>query len=137
MSPTNTLNGNLPGTDDDNFLYFGFINTGYAIAARLSNLQFLRLGGSFRPFEGNPVLDHLELGANCFFYWKDETRGGISDWRADLANQEIGRELDLFLHWQILSDLAFSVRFGTFCPGDAYSHETERSFLATSVTYSF
>ena len=137
MSPTNTVGGNLAGTDDTNFLYFGFINTGYAIAARLSNLQFVRLGGSFRPCEGNPVLDHLELGANLFWYWKDQRTGGISDFRANLADEEVGKELDIFLHWQVLSDLAFSVRFGTFYPGDAYSQDTDRSFLATSVTYSF
>jgi hypothetical protein len=137
LSPTNTIGGNRPGTNDENFLYFGFINTGDALAVRLSNLQFLRVGGSLRPFEGSPCLDHLELGANLFHYWKDAAGGGISDFRADRANEDVGTELDIFLHWQVLSDLAFGVRFGTFFPGDAYTHETERNFLATSVTYSF
>jgi hypothetical protein len=137
ISPTNTIGGNPPGTEDDNFLYFGFINTGDSLAARLSNLQFLRLGGSFRPFEGNPCLDHLELGTNLFRYWKDEARAGISDFRADRASGDIGTELDLFLYWQVLSDLALGIRFGTFFPGDAYSHDSPRDFFVTTVTYSF
>lgn len=139
ISPTNTLGGNLPGTDDENFLYFGYINTGYALAARLSNLRFLRLGGSFRPFEGNQCLglDRLELGANFFWYWKDEATGGISDFRADQPHEDVGNELDIFLHWWVLSDLALSIRFGTFYPDDAYSHQGNRSFFTTSVTYVF
>jgi hypothetical protein len=137
VSPTNTIGGNLPGTNDNNFLYFGFINTGDALAARLSNLEFLRVGGSLRPFEGNPCLDHLELGANVFHYWKDEAQGGISDFRADRADEDIGTELDIFLHWQILSDLALGMRFGTFFPGDAYTRGSDRAFFVTNVTYSF
>ena len=137
MSPTNTIGGNLPGTDDENFLYFGYINTGYALAARLSNLRFLRLGGSFRPFEGTEGLDRLELGTNFFWYWKDQASGGISDFRADRSSEEVGTELDIYLHWWVLSDLALSMRFGTFYPGDAYTHDGNRSFLTTSVTYTF
>jgi len=137
MSPTNTIGGNLPGTDDENFLYFGYINTGYALAARLSNLAFLRLGGSFRPFEGHECLDKLEVGSNFFWYWKDQAQAGISDFRADLPDEDIGTELDIFIHWQVLSDLAVGLRFGTFYPGDAYSHDSNRSFLTTAVTYSF
>jgi hypothetical protein len=137
QSPTNTIGGNLPGTDDGNFIYFGYINTGYALSARLSNLQFLRLGGSLRPFEGHPYLDRLEIGSNFFWFWKDEANGGISDFRADRNSEDVGNELDIFLHWQILSDLALSIRFGTFYPGNAYSHDSNRTFFWTAATYSF
>ena len=53
------------------------------------------------------------------------------------GSNDIGTELDIFVHWQILSDLALSIRFGTFYPGNAYMHDGNRSFLATSVTYTF
>lgn len=136
LSPTNTVSGNQPGTDDENFIPFGYINTGYALAPRLSNLAFLRLGGSLRPFEGHKCLERLEVGSNFFWFWKDQAQAGISDFRADLPDDDIGTELDIFLHWQLLSDLALRMRFGTFYPGDAYSHDGDRSFFTTSITYS-
>jgi len=138
-SPTNTLFGNLPGTDDDGFLGFGYIDTGYALAAQLANLQFVRIGGAVRPFEDVESfgLNRLEVGSNFFWLWKDERTGGISDVRANLADSDIGNELDVFLHWYLMSDLIVSVRFGTFYPGDAYSKDPNRSFLTTAVTFLF
>jgi len=136
-SVTNTVPGNQPNTIDTNYLYFGFIESGYSLAPRLSNLQFIRVGGTFRPLEGSEHFDRLQVGCNFFEYRKDEAGAPISDFRADVAHEEVGSELDFLVYWRIFHDLAFSTRYGVFYPGKAYTDRSSREFLIASLTYSF
>jgi len=47
-------------------------------------------------------------------------------------------EPDIYLNWQITSDLALSVRYGAFFPGDAIENDGKvRQFLYTGVTIAF
>lgn len=138
---TNTLFGNLEGTDDEAFLGFGWIQTGYSLAPYLSNLRIFRIGGAIRPLEGveflEGTLDHLEVGAMFYHYRKDESDGGISDPFAGFDSASIGHEFDLYLQWAVFSDLTLSVRYGVFFPGSAYEDDGSRPFFSISTIFSF
>jgi len=136
-SITNTVDGNAAGTDDHGFLPFGYINTGYALDPVLSNLHFFRFGVSFLPFDWCESLEKWEVGLNFFDYLKHREEGVISDPAADKARGDVGRELDVYTNWRILSDLSFSLRYGVFFPGEAYSDHEARQYLYGSVTYEF
>jgi hypothetical protein len=137
-SVTDTIGGNTSGKDK-NFLYFGFIPTGYALAAQLSNLYFLKTGLTFRPLESNPFFKHLVTSLDYYRYYKDVSTGGIYDPKASQDSADVGSEIDLTLNWQILSDLAFSLEYGHFMPGKAYpvSSNDSEDYLSLSTSISF
>jgi len=130
--------GNKRGTADQQFQGFGYINTGLALGARFSNLQFLRMGGRVRPYDKKTGYGRLDIGANYYFLFKADADGPISDTRAIGHSADIGQEVDLFLEWRILSDLSWTVHYGRFFPGNAYpGHEPARNFLYTGLNFSF
>lgn len=135
---TDTEDGNSAG-DDTNFLYFGYIPTGFALAPRLSNLHLWRLGIEFQPFAKHRTLQYLNVGFDYFIFQKDEPTGGISDLDASASNKDIGQEIDFYLNWQVLSDVNLSFEYGYFMPGSAYPGATDapENYLSASVTYSF
>jgi hypothetical protein len=94
VSVTDTFGGNSAGKDK-NFLYFGFIPTGYALVPQLSNLYFFKTGFSCRPLEANPIFKHLVASLDYYRYYKDASRGGIYDPKASQNNDDIGSEIDL------------------------------------------
>ncbi|MBC8107632.1 MAG: hypothetical protein H7Z14_13660, partial [Anaerolineae bacterium] len=50
----------------------------------------------------------------------------------------LGVEPDVYLNWQITSDVALSVRYGLFIPGDSVENDKKfRQFLYTGVTIAF
>jgi hypothetical protein len=137
-SVTDTFGGNSAGKDK-NFLYFGFIPTGYALAPQLSNLYFFKAGFSCRLLERNPIFKHLVTSFDYYRYYKDASRGGIYDPKASQNNDDIGSEVDVTINWQIFSDLAFSLQYGHFMPGKAYpsfSNDNE-DYLSLSTSISF
>ncbi len=136
-SVTEAAAGNTAGTDDEGFLGFGFLQTGYALFPRVSNIHILRLGGSLRPLESHELFRYLEVGAFGYLYRKDESAAPISDPRAFEDDAEVGTEIDLFLRWRIVSDVGVSVNFGRFLPGDAYDDKDGRNFLSMGLTYGF
>ena len=136
-SVTDTIGGNRPGSHDRNFLYFGFMDTGFNSALRFSNLRFVRLDGSFRPFHDVPLLTNMETGLTYYYYQKDERSGGISDTQSNRAHRTVGQEFDLYANWKLFSDLSFSFRYGLFLPGSAYSEKSSRHYYLGSLTYSF
>jgi hypothetical protein len=138
-SPTNTVNGNQPGSRDRGFLAYGYFDTGVAFAPRLANVRVYRVTTSFHPFDpfGCESLKEFELGASWYWFTKDERGGGVSDFRADQRRFGLGTELDLFANWRICSDLLWTLRWGQFYPGGALTDRSTRGYLLTSVTYSF
>jgi len=136
LSVTNSIGGNRRGTDRS-FLYFGYLHTGYSLAPRLSNLQMVRVGAAARPFEKMDCVDRLEFGTDLYWYWKDKPNGAIQDLRATLDSKYIGSEFDMFVNWQILSDLVLTIRQGWFYPRDSYLEGGSRAFFSCDVTYSF
>lgn len=136
-SPTNTVLGNLAGTTDEGFLAYGYHDTGVAFAPRLANLRVLRVGAACHPLERWKCLRDFELGASFYWFDKDKRAGGVSDTRANLPSSDLGTELDLFANWRITSDLLWTVRWGRFMPGRAFTDRNDREYVLTSITYSF
>jgi hypothetical protein len=136
-SVTDVALGNAPGTNDEGFLAFGFVQTGFSLFPRVSNLHIVRLGGSLRPLASEDLFRNLEAGAYLYGYRKAEASAPISDPRAFLDDADVGFEVDFFLRWRIASDVGLSVNYGRFMPGDAYEEDSGRDFFSAGLTYSF
>lgn len=135
---TDTQFGNTLG-QDKNFLYFGYIPTGYALSPRLSNIHLYRIGATCVPFEKSPFFKKLKFGINYYRYYKDKSEGGIYDPDANVSSSDIGSEIDLELSWQISSELRWILQYGHFFPGGAYSSSNNDSdkYLSLSLTLTF
>lgn len=136
-SPTDAVGGNRGDRDDAGFVGFGYRDMGLSLAPRASNLHVWRAGASFRPWPDQPRLERLELGTNGFLYHKHHRSAALSDPTADRGSGFVGWELDTFANWQLGPDVSWTVRFGAFFPGSAFSDQTTRTFLLTGVTWSF
>lgn len=138
-SITNTLGGNRLGTDDESFLAFGFMETGYSFAPRFSNLQFLKADGSIRPWGGHEdrIWRELTVGAAFYQYWKDRSQGVVSDVRVDRSSSELGQELDFYIDWQVQSDLRLTVQYGIFFPGQSLTQMRDTDYLSVGVLFNF
>lgn len=136
-SVTDVASGNTSGTNDEGFLSFGFLQTGFSLFPRLSNIHILKLGGSFHPLESVEAARYLEVGAYFYYYRKAEAGQPISDPRSFRDDADIGKEFDLFLRWRIFSDLGLSVNYGLFMPGNAYDEKSNRGFISAGLSYSF
>lgn len=137
QSATTAALGSWPGTMDTAFLGFGYVNSGLALGARFTNIQFVRLGGRITAYENKATLGRIDLGVNQYWQLKTDPDGPISDARAARRSRDIGHEVDMFVEWRILSDLALSVHYGRFTPGSAYVNSDARDFLFTALTFSF
>ena len=138
ISVTDTEFGNTSGKDK-NFLYFGYIPTGYALSPALSNLYFYRIETSLNPFEGNPWFKDFRFAINYYRYYKDKRSGGIYDLEAIEDSRDIGYEVDASINWQIFSDLSLILQYGYFKPGKAYpitANDSEDYFsVSTTITF--
>ena len=137
FSPTNAAGGNRGDRRDTSFVGFGYRDTGIAAGPALSNIHLWRLGGSFAPLEKHELFRDLELGTNWFLYHKNRSRAAISDPTADMFEGYVGWEMDYFINWRLASDLSWTVRWGAFFPGSAYSDRDTRHFVFSGVTWSF
>ncbi|MDX2198644.1 MAG: alginate export family protein [Phycisphaerae bacterium] len=138
QSPTNARGGNGRDREDNSFNAFGFRDTGLALGPTLSNLHIWKWSASFKPFPEVEIARDMELGTNWFLYHKNQRNGAISDFTADRRNGFVGWEMDYFLNWRLMSDVAWTVRWGSFFPGSAYGETDDyRHFLFTGVTWSF
>ncbi len=136
-SPTNAEGGNRNDHVDRSFVGFGFRDTGISFSPRLSNIHVWRLGGSFRPFPDVESAKELELGSDWYLYWKHRSVAAVTDALAGRQSGYLGWEMDYYANYRIFSDLSWTVRFGMFFPGKAFTDRTTRTFLLTGVTWSF
>ncbi|MBC7834435.1 MAG: alginate export family protein [Phycisphaerales bacterium] len=131
-----TVGGNLTGTNDEAYNSLGFTNTGLAFAPSLSNIMSLRLGASTFPLRDNRDFSRLQIGGDFFVLGKLNDDGPIDEPTRDEAF--LGVETDLFMNYRITSDLAFNLRYGAFFPGSAILGERDvRHFVLFAVTLSF
>lgn len=137
FSPTNTLGGNQAGTDDWSFSAWGFRNTGLVLAPRLSNLGMVGMGASTFPFNQHPQFQELKVGTNFYVYHKQQDQAAISDGLSLQEDRYVGSELDLFVNWRITSDIALTVLYGIFGPGDAFADQSDRQLFFTGLTLNF
>ncbi|MCG3180839.1 MAG: hypothetical protein BIFFINMI_03202 [Phycisphaerae bacterium] len=137
-SPTNTVGGNLAGTTDRGFNGFGFRNTGMAYAPPMTNLHMFRLGANVRPLPNCKMFHDMVVGADAFFYLKDESRAAGADPASTRNSSNLGQETDVYMNWRITSDLLLTVRYGVFFPGSAYNGtRSARNFFFTGLSFSF
>ncbi len=116
---TNTVNGSADERDT-NFLYFGYFAAGYAFQPRLSNLYVYSAGFNFQPLEKVPGFERFLIGSKAYLYFKDEMDGGTSDFESAGQSDNLGREWDAYIHWQVLPSVLWSFRYGIFIPTDGF-----------------
>lgn len=133
---TDTIGGNLPGTTDRAFNSLGFANTGLAFAPSLSNLWTVRGSVSTYPFRTTEWLEEFQVGLDGIIFNKFTPRGGIDEPTSN--DMYLGAEVDMYINYRVTSDLAFTVRYGLFFPGDAITSEKDvRQFILLGATFSF
>jgi hypothetical protein len=136
LSTSNTFGGNRPNTNDHAFNAFGLLNTGLAFAPDVSNLLMVRGGVSTFPFPDAGPFRQLQLGADVFAFNKLSDEAPIEEFTSE--DHYLGWEADLFVNWQVTSDVSFTLRYGVFFPGQAIETDhDERHFLFTGITYAF
>ena len=129
-SPLPNAGLNAPGTTDDTFIGFGYMNTGVSFQPSLSNLEFVRFSAALRPFDDadSPSYQGIEVGTSAYLYWRPAPSAGVSDVRADTNDDYLGYECDLHVNWRMSSDLFLLVNYGVFVPHDgSFSPGNERS----------
>jgi len=135
---TDTSNGNADG-QDTNFLYFGYLPTGFALAPRLSNVHMYKVAVLFKPLEKIDLLKNITLGIDYFRFYKDENAGGISDADATVGANYIGSEIDVNVSWQVLSDVSLTFEYGHFMTGDAFlnANDDNEDYYSVDMTLTF
>jgi hypothetical protein len=137
FSATGAAGGNRGDRHDSGFAGFGYRDTGISAAPALSNLHIWRFGGGLKPLEKHEFFRDMEVGSNWFLYNKHHEGGAISDSAAGQFSGFVGWEMDYFINWRLASDISWTIRWGTFFPGEAYIDREMRNFLFTGVTWSF
>ncbi|MCY2950803.1 MAG: alginate export family protein [Planctomycetota bacterium] len=135
LTTSSTLGGNLSGKDTA-FNSMGLLNTGLAFAPPVSNLVMLRVGASAYPFGNSGALRRLQVGTDLLFYAKYAVDAPIDE----LTEHErfLGVEPDLYLNWQVTSDITLAVRYGVFFPGAAIvENDNPRNFFYVGMTFAF
>jgi hypothetical protein len=136
LHTSNTFAGNLPGTDDNAFNAFGLLNTGLAFAPNVSNLLALRVGASTFPIPDQRIFRRLQVGADIFVFNKMERDAPIDE--PTLEGRYLGWEPDVFLNWQITSDVTLALRYGIFFPSsDTVISDDSRQFFFAGLTFAF
>lgn len=132
--PTNTFDGNTSGTMDRGFNAFGLVNTGLAFAPEATNLLMLRCGASAYPLSYVQRFEKLQIGADLYVFGKFDSDAPIAEPTSD--HRYLGFEPDLYLNWQISSDLSLAVRYGIFFPGEAIENDDRpRQFFFAGLTF--
>ena len=133
---SNTFNGNRRETDDESFNAFGLLNTGLAFAPDVSNILAGRVGVATFPLPDQPIFQRLQVGADFFVFGKFEKDGPIDEPTQD--RRYLGLEPDVYLNWQITSDVTLALRYGVFFPnGNAFQESDPRHFFFAGLTFAF
>lgn len=133
---TNTFGGNAPGTRDHAFNAWGLLNTGLAFAPSASNLVAVRAGGSTFPLPNSSLFKRFQAGTDLFAFFKFRQTAPIDEATTD--DSYLGWEPDVYINWQMTSDVTLAFRYGVFFPGTAIvEDEHPRNFFYLGVTFAF
>jgi len=137
LNSNNTFGGNAPGTKDHAFNAFGLLNTGLAFSPAVSNVMIFRLGATTFPFPDQSRLSRLQVGTDLFFFAKTRQYGQIDE-TTNTDGRYLGIEPDIYVNWQITSDVTLVLRYGVFFPnGDVVQSDDARQFIFGGLTFSF
>ncbi len=136
LTSTNTFGGNAPHTRDTGFNGFGLLNSGLAFSPEVSNLVIFRIGASTFPIPENSVFRRMQVGLDFFVFAKAQSNAPISEPTSNTTY--LGVEPDLYLNWQLASDLTLALRYGAFFPNrEAFSNHDVRQFFYGGLTFAF
>jgi hypothetical protein len=136
LNSSTTFAGNRAGTKDHAFNAFGLLNTGLAFSPSVSNLMAFRVGASTFPFPDSRRLGRLQVGTDFFVFNKMREDGGIDE--ATQSGRYLGVEPDVYLNWQVTSDVTLVLRYGVFFPNsDVVLNDDARQFFYGGVTFAF
>jgi hypothetical protein len=136
LATSSTFGGNLAGTDDQAFNGFGLVNTGLAFAPAVSNIVIVRGGLSTFPLPDVPLFQRMQIGTDLFLFAKLDPDAPIDEQTTDSGY--LGFEPDVYLNWQITSDVTLALRYGAFVPGDAIVNDGKiRQFIYAGMTFAF
>jgi hypothetical protein len=137
LHTSNTFGGNKTGSTDHAFNAFGLLNTGLAFAPTVSNMLALRVGASTFPLPEHAAFRRLQVGADFFVFNKLNEHATIDEGTLD-EGRYLGVEPDIFLNWQITSDVTLALRYGVFFPNaDVVVSGETRQFFFAGVTFAF
>jgi hypothetical protein len=132
-----TFNGNAPGTSDRAFNSFGLLSTGLAFGAAVSNLMVLRVGPSTFPFPESDTFRRLQVGTDIYIFGKQNSKAPIDE-PTNPGQTYLGWEPDLYVNWEITSDITLTARYGAFFANAAAFFDSHpRQFLYTGATFAF
>ena len=100
-------------------------------------LGMVRLGASTFPWPKRGWLERLIVGTDFFVYHKQQSAGAMSDSLSTKNNKFVGTGVDVYANWRIASDVAWTVRYGIFMPGNAFAKSTDRQQFFTGLTLNF
>jgi hypothetical protein len=131
-----TFNGNAPFTTDTAFNAFGLLNTGLAFAPEVSNIIALRGGIATFPLPDSGAFRRLQIGADFFVFAKYNKDAPIDEPTGN--DRFLGWEPDVYLNWQLTSDVTLAVRYGVFFPNDRnFANDDVRQFFFSGLTFAF
>jgi hypothetical protein len=135
---TNTFNGSKPHTTDLSFNAFGLLNTGLAFAPQVSNLIVGRVGASTFPVPDHEPFKRMQTGLDFFVFGKLLQEAPIDESTAS-GQSYLGVEPDLYVNWQIVSDVTLALRYGAFFPNKtALGPDAQiRQFFYGGITFAF
>ncbi len=130
--------GNLPGTRDNTYFSYGFIETGYAFFPLVSNIEIWKIELNNTPIKDHAVLGDIETGIKYFKYRRHQSSGGISDRAADKIGSDLGYEIDFSVNWRPYSDFMISAQYGLFRPDSAsFTDTTPRAYASVGFMLYF
>ncbi len=137
LNSSNTFGGNQAGTTDQAFNAFGLLNTGLAFSPAVSNMMIYRLGASSFPFPDTSQLNRMQLGTDLFFFAKTRQYGAIDE-TTTTDGRYLGVEPDVYMNWQVTSDVTLVLRYGVFFPNsDVVANNDARQFFYAGLTFAF
>jgi hypothetical protein len=75
----------------------------------------------------------MQVGSDVFLFHKEDKNAPIDE--LTKMKSFLGTEADLFMNWQVTSDMSVVVRYGVFFPGSAIVTDKDpRHFLYTGIT---
>ena len=88
------------------------------------------------PFPSSSMLKRFQAGTDLLAFFKFQDDAPIDEITTE--DRYLGWEPDVYINWQVSSDVTFALRYGVFFPGTAIvSDEHPRNFFYMGVTFAF
>ena len=97
----------------------------------------LRVGPSTFPFPESDTFRRLQVGTDLYIFGKQNSAAPIDE-PTNPGVRYLGWEPDLYVNWEITSDITLTARYGAFfANAAAFQDARPRQFLYTGATFAF